>query len=55
MNNTTWAFRLPSMPLSSVHVTLGGSHMLYRLALRSVRKCGDQMLDVFRLMARKTR
>lgn len=47
INSTTWMFLLPRIPLSADQLTLGGSQTLYRLARRSVWRCGDQMLDVF--------
>ena len=55
INSTTWAFLLPNMPLSADQLTLGGSHTLYRVARRSVWRCGDQILDVFCLIVRKMR
>jgi len=53
MNRMICAFRLPRMPVSADQVTLGGSQTLYRLARRSVRRWGDQMLDVMRRRDRK--
>ncbi len=54
INSTTWAFRLPMMPLSADQLTLGGSHTLYLVARRSVWRCGDQMLDDFCASVLKT-
>ena len=53
MNRTICAFLLPVIPVSADQLTLGGSQTLYRLALRSVRRWGDQMLDVLRRSDRK--
>ena len=52
INITICTFRRPNHPPSVDQFTDGGSQTLRRVARRSSRKCGDQMLDMLHVLKR---